>query len=160
VSNHAISSRRRSASRADAARITSGPRARASRASASASDEPAALSADRVTGSVAPSGDGDRDLADPRAPLGRPGLVNRIAPRIDRDRHRHVLHFEFADGFHAEVGEGENARGANRLRYEIRRAADRDAIDRAVLPDRLDRDRAAFALAHHADEAGLREYGL
>jgi hypothetical protein len=40
----------------------------------------------------APSGDGDRDLADPRAPLGRAALVHRVAAlAVHRHGHRHVL---------------------------------------------------------------------
>ena len=58
-----------------------------------------------VAGSMTGSGRRDRDLADLRLPLPRPGVVHGGAVRIHRHRHRHVLDLELVDRFHAEVGE-------------------------------------------------------
>ena len=42
-------------------------------------------------------------------PFGGAGLVDRGALGVDGDGDRHVTHLELVDGFHAEVGEGEDA---------------------------------------------------
>lgn len=59
------------------------------------------------------SGYRHRDLADLCPPLARAGLVHRVAAGIDRHRHRHILHVEFVDGFHAEILEREHTRSAH-----------------------------------------------
>ena len=68
------------------------------------------------------------------------------------------LHLELVDGFHAEVLEGQQARAANRLRDQIRRAADGHQIDRAEFANGFDGLRAALGLAHHAEQAGFSEH--
>src|ERR1700681_2544383 len=73
------------------------------------------------------------DLADALPPLTRTGFVHRRAGRIDRDDHWHVLDVELVDRFHAQIGECDHARAADRLRHEIRSAADRDQVRSAVL---------------------------
>ena len=66
----------------------------------------------------------DRDLADLRLPLSRRRVMDRVAARVDGHGDRHVLDVELVDRFHAEVGERDDARPADRLRHEVGRAAD------------------------------------
>jgi hypothetical protein len=68
---------------------------------------------DRAPGPA--SGDGLRNLADLRLPFLRPGDVHRGALGIDGDGDRHVLHVEFVDRFHAEVGEADDLGRLDRL---------------------------------------------
>src|SRR5271165_5385824 len=48
-------------------------------------------------------------LRDLGLPFFRAGVMYRVAVRIDRDGHRHVLDLEFVDYFHAQVVEAEDA---------------------------------------------------
>ncbi len=102
-----------------------------------------------------PACQNDRDLADPRLPFPRPGLVHRRALRIDGDRDRHVDDLELVDRFHAQVGEADHLRALDRLRHQIGGAADRHQVGGLVLLDRLNGDRAALGLADHRDQTGL-----
>ena len=51
-------------------------------------------------------------------------------------------------------------RGLDRLGDQVRGAADSHQVDRLVLADRLDRCRAAFGLADHAQQPSLRQHLL
>src|SRR5215467_5712376 len=104
--------------------------------------------------------DRDPELPDAFLPFRGSGPVNRVAPRVDRDGDRHVLHVELVDRLHAEVGEGEHARLAYRTGDEVRGAADRDQRDRLVALDRLDRRGTALALADHREESRLSQHGV
>src|SRR5690606_8413760 len=104
------------------------------------------------------SGDDDGDLADARLPLARAGGMHGFAGGIDRHGHRHVLHGELVDRFHAQVLERDDARGLDRLGHQVGGAADGHQVGRAVLADGVDRDRPAFGLADHAQQAGLFEH--
>jgi hypothetical protein len=83
--------------------------------------------------------------------------VHRGAGRVDRHRDRHVLHVEFVDRFHAEVGEADHPR-PDGLRHQVGGAAHGHQVGRLVVLDRLDRGRAALGLADHRDQAGLRQH--
>src|ERR687891_732408 len=72
---------------------------------------------------------------DAAAPFRRPGLMHRLAARVDGHRDRHVLHLELVDRFHAEVAERDDAAGADCLGYEVGRAADGHEIRGLVLAD-------------------------
>ena len=94
-------------------------------------------------------------LGDARLPFGGAGGVDAGAERVDGDGH--VDDIELVDGFHAEVGEGEDAGGLDGLRYEVGRAADGDGIDRLELADGSDGFSPALGLADGAEQAGLGE---
>ena len=70
----------------------------------------------------------------------------------------HVDYFELVDGFHAEVGEGEDFGALDGLGNEVRRAAYCGEKDGLELADGGDGDGAAFGLADHAEEAGFGEH--
>src|SRR6266581_7141148 len=108
--------------------------------SAPRGEDPLAMVAERL-------GRRDGNLADLLLPLTRAGLVHRPSARIHGDGHRHALHLELVDRFHAEVGEGDHPGGADRLGDEIRRAADGHEVGGLVPLDRLDRRGTAFGLA-------------
>src|SRR5271157_416190 len=97
-------------------------------------------------------------LRDLGLPLLRTALVHRVAVDVHRDRHWHVLHLEFVDGFHAEILERQHARFLDRLRDEIRRAADRHQVNRLMVANSLDRCGTALRLAHHAEKASLLQH--
>ena len=61
------------------------------------------------------SSDAHGDLPDPLLPFARPGLVHRLAVRIDGDGDRHVDDVELVDRLHAEIGERHDTRLANCL---------------------------------------------
>src|SRR5271157_416161 len=97
-------------------------------------------------------------LRDLGLPLLRTALVHRVAVDVHRDRHWHVLHLEFVDGFHAEILERQHARFLDRLRDEIRRAANRHQVDRLVVANGFDRRRTALRLAYHAEQSGFFQH--
>ena len=66
--------------------------------------------------------------------------------------------FELVDGFHAEVGEGEDACALDGLGDEVGGAADGDEVDGFELADGVDGCGAAFGFADHAEQAGLGEH--
>ncbi|MCY1220494.1 hypothetical protein D9M72_325090 [compost metagenome] len=84
--------------------------------------------------------------------------MDRGALGVDRHGHRHVLHVELVDGFHAQVGEAQHLGAADRLGHQVGGAADGHQVGRTVLLDRLDRHRAALGLADHGDQAGLLQH--
>src|SRR5262245_59279399 len=94
-----------------------------------------------VSAALMRSGCGDRDpeLPDALFPLGGAALVDGLAPRVDRHGDRHVFHLELVDRLHAEIGEGEHARLADRPGDEVRGAAHRDERCGLVLANCLDR---------------------
>src|ERR1019366_7443997 len=100
----------------------------------------------------------DGDAGDALLPFGGAGLVDTGALGIDGHRDGHVLDFEFIDAFHAEVFKGQLARADDRLRDEVGGSAYGHQVDRAELLDGLDRYRAAFGLADHAQQAGFGEH--
>ena len=83
--------------------------------------------------------------------------VHRVTPRIHGDRHRHVLHFEFMDGFHAEFRKGDDGGSGDRLGDQIGRPANGNHIGRAAVTDRVYGRRATLGLTDHADQTGLLE---
>jgi len=94
-------------------------------------------------------------LGDAGLPLGGAGGVDAGAERIDGDGDGHVDDIELVDGFHAEVGEGEDAGGVDGLGDEVGRAANGDEIDGLELADGGDGFRPALGLADGAEQAGL-----
>ena len=86
--------------------------------------------------------------------------MDRGAVGIDGDGDGHVFHFEFVDGFHAEVGECDDAAGLDGFGHQIRGAADGHEVGALIFLDDLDRFGAALGLADHGDEAGLAEHEL
>ena len=90
-------------------------------------------------------------------PLGGAGGVDAGAEGVDGDGDGHVDDIELVDGFHAEVGEGEDAGGVDGLGDEVGRAADGDEVDGVELADGGDGFRPALGLADHAEQAGAGE---
>ena len=62
-------------------------------------------------------------------------IVDAGAERVDGDGDVHVDDIELVDGFHAEVGECEDAGGVDGLGDEVGRAADGDEVDGVELAD-------------------------
>ena len=54
-----------------------------------------------------------RYQADALFPLCRTDVMYRSSLRIDRDRHRHIFHFEFVDRFHTQIGKRQHFRAAD-----------------------------------------------
>src|SRR6185437_6150897 len=94
------------------------------------------------------------------APFLRSGVVDRGPVGIDRHGDRHVLPLELVDSFHAEILEGEHLRAADGLRDEVGRTTDGHQICGLMFLDCLDGDGAAFGLADHGDQTGLRKHQL
>src|SRR5258708_31576251 len=86
----------------------------------------------------------DGDAGDAAGPLLRAGVVDAGACAVDGYGDGHVLDLELVDGFHAEVGEGEDARALDGLGDEVGRSADGDEIDGFELANGGDGGRAAL----------------
>ena len=78
----------------------------------------------------------------------------RSAGGVDGDGDGHIFYLELVDGFHAEVGEGEDARRLDGLGDEVGRAADGDEVDGVELADGGDGFRPALGLADGAEQTG------
>ena len=85
-------------------------------------------------------------------PLGGAGGVDAGAERIDGDGDGHVDDIELVDGFHAQVGEGEDAGGLDGLGDEVGRAADGDEVDGVELADGGDGFWPALGFSDHSQE--------
>ncbi len=68
-------------------------------------------------------------LGNAGGPFSGAGGVDAGAEGVDGDGYGHVLHLKLIDGFHAEVGEGEDAGGVDGLGDEVGRATDCDEVD-------------------------------
>src|SRR5688500_2417986 len=92
----------------------------------------------------------DRDLSYFCAPFPRPRLMCRVAGRVHRDSHRHVLHLELVNRLHAQIVEREHSRSPDCLRHQVGCAAYRDEVNTLVLLDHLHRVRAALRFSDRA----------
>jgi len=84
--------------------------------------------------------------------------VDAGALAVDGYGDGHVDYVELVDGFHAEVGEGEDFGGLNGFGDEVGGAADGHEVDGLELLDGGDGDGAAFGLTNHAEQAGFGEH--
>jgi len=91
-------------------------------------------------------------LGDAGLPLGGAGGVDAGAERVDGDGDGHVDDIELVDGFHAQVGEGEDAGGLDGLGDEVGRAADGDEVDGVELADGGDGFWPALGFSDHSQE--------
>ena len=97
-------------------------------------------------------------LGDAGLPFGGAGGVDAGAVGGDGYGDGHVDDFELVDGFHAEVGEGEDAGALDGFGDEVGGAADGHEVDGLELADGGDGDGAAFGFSDHAEQAGLGEH--
>src|SRR5574343_1375873 len=100
----------------------------------------------------------NRNAANPGAPFSRAAVVYRVSLAVDRDRDRHILDFKFVNGFHPQIGKGDDPGGLDRLGDQIRRAADGDQVHRAMVTNGGDGRVPTFCFADHAQQAGFLQH--
>ena len=88
-------------------------------------------------------------------PFGGAGVVDAGAFAVDGYGDGHVFDVELVDGFHAEVGEGEDLAALDGFGDEVGGSADGHEVDGLVVADGVDGGGAAFGFADHAEQAGL-----
>src|ERR1700733_7759698 len=86
------------------------------------------------------------------------GVVDAYASTIDGYGYGHVFYFELVDGFHAEVGEGEDLAALDGFGDEIGCSTYGHEVDGLIVADGFDGGFASLSFADHAIEACFGEH--